>query len=77
MQLYPFSLVRIAVATPDGKPLYRQPLWLIVMGEERQRLALTDNPRGLQPAFRPGAFPALHQLSDPRHSARGALAAPW
>ncbi len=41
MQLYPFSLVRIVVTTPTGEPLYRQPLWLLVMGEQRERLIST------------------------------------
>jgi hypothetical protein len=36
----PFTLVRIVRYDKDGKPAFRQPLWLIVMGERRAELTL-------------------------------------
>ena len=32
----PFTLIRITVTTPDGRPLYRRPLWLAFFGPKRQ-----------------------------------------
>ena len=40
---YPFTLVLIRVYNDKGDLLYPDdPLWLIVMGKERQQLSLTD-----------------------------------
>lgn len=36
----PFTLVRIVRYDQEGKPAFKQPLWLIVMGERREELTL-------------------------------------
>jgi hypothetical protein len=38
MHRYPFTLVRIVFYDQDGKPAFRHPLWLIVVGQRRREL---------------------------------------
>jgi hypothetical protein len=40
MPQYPFTLVCITRYDEAGKPLYKRPLWLLVMGERRAELSL-------------------------------------
>ena len=40
MHKYPFTLVRIVRYDMDGKPAFKNPLWLIVMGDRRDELTL-------------------------------------
>lgn len=40
MQECPFTLVRIVRYDKDGKPAFKKPLWLIVMGARREELTL-------------------------------------
>ena len=40
MHEHPFTLVRIVRYDEDGKPAFKHPLWLIVMGERRHELTL-------------------------------------
>jgi hypothetical protein len=42
MQKHPFTLVRIVRYNEQNEPIFKKPLWLIVMGEQRQKLSLTD-----------------------------------
>lgn len=42
MQECPFTLVRIVRYDQEGKPAFKQPLWLIVMGDRRAELALVQ-----------------------------------
>jgi len=42
MHRYPFTLVRICLYNDQGLPVYPQALWVIVMGEQRNRLTLLD-----------------------------------
>ncbi|MEA3346086.1 MAG: transposase [Chloroflexota bacterium] len=42
MHKYPFTLVRIRVVDADGEPVYKQPTWLVVLGERREELSLAD-----------------------------------
>jgi hypothetical protein len=42
MHRHPFTLVRIVLYDQQGKPAFRHPLWLIVIGEQRHRLSLLD-----------------------------------
>jgi len=42
MHLYPFTLVRIVLLDEHKKPVFRHPLWLLVVGERRLELALED-----------------------------------
>jgi hypothetical protein len=42
MQDYPFTLVRICLYTPAGELAYKNPMWLIVVGEKRRQLSLVD-----------------------------------
>jgi hypothetical protein len=42
MHCYPFTLVRICIYNDRDELVYRDPLWLIVMGHERQQLSLQD-----------------------------------
>ena len=42
MQDYPFTLVRICLYNGQGEMAYQNPMWLIVMGEERRKLSLID-----------------------------------
>ena len=40
MHKYPFTLVRIVRYDEEGKPAFKHPLWLLVMGERRHELTL-------------------------------------
>lgn len=40
MHTYPFTLVRIVRYDEAGNPLYKRPLWLLVMGDRRDELTL-------------------------------------
>jgi hypothetical protein len=42
MHRHPFTLVRIVLYDQQGKPAFRHPLWLIVIGEQRHQLSLLD-----------------------------------
>ena len=42
MHRYPFTLVRIVSYDQAGKQVFRRPLWLIVIGERRRELSLSD-----------------------------------
>ena len=42
MQNYPFTLVRVSQYNKEGESVYTNPMWLIVMGEERRKLSLLD-----------------------------------
>jgi len=42
MQKYPFTLVRVTQYNEKGESVYTNPMWLIVMGEERHKLSLLD-----------------------------------
>lgn len=42
MQDCPFTLIRIDAFMPNGKPLYRRPLWLIVAGDRRHEISIVD-----------------------------------
>ena len=42
MECYPFRLVRITCFDHEGKQVYSNPWWLIVLGERRQELSLED-----------------------------------
>ena len=35
----PFNLLRIEICRPDGTPLYKRPMWLIVIGQRRAAIA--------------------------------------
>jgi len=38
MHRYPFTLLCVEILTPEGKPVYKRPLWLIIFGLPRQRI---------------------------------------
>lgn len=40
MHEHPFTLVRVVWYDPAGNPLFKRPMWLIVMGERRHELTL-------------------------------------
>ena len=42
LQDHPLKLMRIDAFKPNGKPLYRRPLWLVVAGQRRNEIAITD-----------------------------------
>jgi hypothetical protein len=42
MQRYPFTLARIRVYLSTGQLAHSQPLWVLVMGEKRDKLSLSD-----------------------------------
>ena len=42
MNEYPFTLVRVTRYDEEGNPLYKRPLWLLVMGERRHELSLRE-----------------------------------
>jgi len=42
MHKHPFTLVRIVRYDKNGKPLFKHPLWLIVMGNRRHELTLAQ-----------------------------------
>jgi hypothetical protein len=55
MQNYPFTLVRICLYNPVGELVYKNPMWLIVVGEKRRQLSLVN------------IFEAYHQRYDLEH----------
>ncbi|MEI7990289.1 MAG: transposase [Chloroflexota bacterium] len=55
MQNYPFTLVRICLYNPDGELVFKNPMWLIVVGEKRRLLSLVN------------IFEAYHQRYDLEH----------
>ncbi len=42
MHEHPFTLVRAVVLDETGQPLYKRPLWLIVMGKRRVEISLVE-----------------------------------
>ena len=42
MHLFPFTLIRITITDSDGKPIFKRPLWLCVMGNRRQEISLIE-----------------------------------
>lgn len=42
MHTHPFTLIRITVEDSDGKLVFKRPLWLIVIGDRRREVSLTD-----------------------------------
>jgi hypothetical protein len=38
----PLTLIRIDAFKPNGKPLYRRPLWLVVAGDRRDEITIID-----------------------------------
>ncbi|MEW6406690.1 MAG: transposase, partial [Chloroflexota bacterium] len=42
MHTHPFTLIRITVEDSDGKLVFKRPLWLIVIGERRREISLSD-----------------------------------
>jgi len=42
MHKHPFTLIRITVKDSNGKAVFKHPLWLIVIGERRQEMSLSD-----------------------------------
>lgn len=51
MQNYPFTLLRICLYNEKGKPVHKKPLWLIVVGEQRQELSLTESYKAYQQRY--------------------------
>lgn len=43
MHEYPFTLVRADVLNEEGKPVFKRPLWLIVMGKRRAEISLVES----------------------------------
>ncbi len=42
MHQHPFTLVRARLLNEEGKPVFKRPMWLIVLGEQRYELSLLD-----------------------------------
>jgi hypothetical protein len=42
MHNHPFTLIQIIVTDSNGKEVFKRPLWLIVLGEHRQEICLSD-----------------------------------
>ncbi len=42
MHDHPFTLVRIRMLDPDGRPVFRRTMWLVVIGDRRHQLSLLD-----------------------------------
>jgi len=42
MQRHPFTLVQVCLYEENGQPAFRQPLWLIAIGERRHELSALD-----------------------------------
>jgi len=55
MQNYPFTLLRICLYNQKGQPIHKKPLWLIIVGEPRQELGLSET------------YEAYHQRYDMEH----------
>jgi hypothetical protein len=58
MHRYPFTLVHIQIYRADDTPVYRHPLWLIILGARRLEITL------------PEIFPAYRQRFDIEHGYR-------
>jgi hypothetical protein len=43
MHNYPFTLIRADVLDKKGKPVFKRPMWLIVMGERRAEVSLMES----------------------------------
>lgn len=39
---HPFKVIRITIVNENGEPVYRRPMWLMVIGKRRQELSLTQ-----------------------------------
>lgn len=55
MHQHPFTLIRARVLNEEGNPVFRRPLWLLVIGKRRDELSLED------------AFEAYGQRYDLEH----------
>jgi hypothetical protein len=55
MWQYPFTLVKITACDEKGKPVFSKPIWLIVVGSQRDQLSL------------PQIFQAYHSRSNLEH----------
>lgn len=42
MNEYPFTLVRVEVVDETGKPVFKRPMWLLVMGKRREEVSLVE-----------------------------------
>jgi len=42
MHEYPFTLIRADVLDKKGKPVFKRPMWLIVMGKRREEVSLVE-----------------------------------
>lgn len=42
MHKHPFTLIRIRVKDSNGKAVFKRPLWLIIIGDRRQEISLSD-----------------------------------
>ena len=42
MHRHPFTLIRARLLDEQGKPVFKRPMWLIALGEQRHELALLD-----------------------------------
>jgi hypothetical protein len=42
MHQYPFTLVRADVLDEEGRPVFKRPMWLIVMGKRREEVSLVE-----------------------------------
>ncbi len=51
MQKYPFTLLRIRLYNEKGKLVHKKPLWLIVIGEQRQEVSLTEGCEAYQQRY--------------------------
>jgi hypothetical protein len=58
MHLYPFTLVRVQLYRADGRPVYRNPLWFIIIGPRRAEITVPD------------AYHAYRQRFDIEHAYR-------
>jgi hypothetical protein len=43
MHEYPFTLIRVDVLDEEGKPVFKRPMWLIVMGKRREEVSLGES----------------------------------
>jgi len=58
MHRYPFTLVRVQLYRADGRPVYRNPLWFIIIGQRRAEITVPD------------AYLAYRQRFDIEHAYR-------
>lgn len=42
MQNYPFTLVQVSQCNEQGELVFANPMWLIVIGEQRRKLSLLE-----------------------------------